>query len=451
MTRNDLDALSRREPRVPRQRSSRSPATPSSSPRTAGSSTSFTCIAAPRSPGRRAAAVGARASRHPRQDRRRTGRRRGPRPVRPRHGQPRAHAPRRAAKPAAHPRGNDDTDDPSRLRQRPHLRLARPPRRGRVRRRLRARLHQPGHRGRTRAVPRLAKERGTCLTADCVVPSFTNPNNLSIVTGAPPAVHGICGNFFWDPDAKDEVMMNDAKYLRAGTLLAALADAGAKVAVVTAKDKLRSLLGPQAEGHLLLRGEIRPGHAGRQRHRRRAGAHRHAGAVGLQRGAVGVRVRRGRGAARARPARHHVPVDHRLRAAQGRARHAGGQRLHVDARPLPGQARRARRHRRAHRRPRHERQDRRARPAQHRVPAGAPRRMVRRGQHARDPADHRSLRRAPRRAGLLCHGLHRRARTRDDAAKRIAALPGVEGVFTREAGLRQRSSCRPIAWATSSW
>ena len=91
-------------------------------------------------------------------------------------------------------------------------------------------------------------ERGTCLTADSVVPSFTNPNNLSIVTGAPPSVHGICGNFFWDPDARAEVMMNDAKYLRAGTILAALADAGAKVAVVTAKDKLRALLGHQLKG-----------------------------------------------------------------------------------------------------------------------------------------------------------------------------------------------------------
>jgi phosphonoacetate hydrolase len=92
------------------------------------------------------------------------------------------------------------------------------------------------------------KERGTCLTADCVVPSFTNPNNLSIVTGAPPAVHGICGNFFWDPEAKAEVMMNDPKYLRAGTILAALSDAGARVAVITAKDKLRALLGHKMTG-----------------------------------------------------------------------------------------------------------------------------------------------------------------------------------------------------------
>ncbi len=89
---------------------------------------------------------------------------------------------------------------------------------------------------------------GTCLTADCVVPSFTNPNNLSIVTGVPPSVHGICGNYFWDTDAGAEVMMNDAKYLRVGTILAAFAAAGAKVAVVTAKDKLRALLGHKLQG-----------------------------------------------------------------------------------------------------------------------------------------------------------------------------------------------------------
>jgi phosphonoacetate hydrolase len=81
-----------------------------------------------------------------------------------------------------------------------------------------------------------------------VIPSFTNPNNLSIVTGVPPSVHGICGNYFYDRDAGAEVMMNDPQYLRCGTLLAAFADAGAKVAVVTAKDKLRKLLGHQLKG-----------------------------------------------------------------------------------------------------------------------------------------------------------------------------------------------------------
>jgi phosphonoacetate hydrolase len=90
--------------------------------------------------------------------------------------------------------------------------------------------------------------QGTALEADCVVPSFTNPNNLSIVTGVPPATHGICGNYFYDRDADAEVMMNDPKYLRCGTLLAAFADAGAKVTVITAKDKLRKMLGHNLKG-----------------------------------------------------------------------------------------------------------------------------------------------------------------------------------------------------------
>ena len=89
---------------------------------------------------------------------------------------------------------------------------------------------------------------GTALIADCVVPSFTNPNNLSIVTGAPPSVHGICGNYLFDTASGTEVMMNDPKWLRAPTILAALADAGQSVAVVTAKDKLRALLGHGMNG-----------------------------------------------------------------------------------------------------------------------------------------------------------------------------------------------------------
>jgi phosphonoacetate hydrolase len=90
--------------------------------------------------------------------------------------------------------------------------------------------------------------QGTALVADCVIPSFTNPNNLSIVTGAPPSVHGICGNYLYDAASDAEVMMNDPKWLRAPTLLATLAEAGAAVAVVTAKDKLRRLLGHRMRG-----------------------------------------------------------------------------------------------------------------------------------------------------------------------------------------------------------
>jgi phosphonoacetate hydrolase len=84
---------------------------------------------------------------------------------------------------------------------------------------------------------------GSNLLAQSVIPSFTNPNNISIITGAPPAVHGIAGNYFYDPASGEEVMMNDARFMRADTIMKAFHEAGAKVAVVTAKDKLRTLLG----------------------------------------------------------------------------------------------------------------------------------------------------------------------------------------------------------------
>lgn len=86
-------------------------------------------------------------------------------------------------------------------------------------------------------------QTGTSLLARSVIPSFTNPNNISIITGRPPSVHGIAGNYFLDPATGQEVMMNDARFMRADTIMKAFHDAGAKVAVVTAKDKLRTLLG----------------------------------------------------------------------------------------------------------------------------------------------------------------------------------------------------------------
>jgi phosphonoacetate hydrolase len=84
--------------------------------------------------------------------------------------------------------------------------------------------------------------------ARSALPSFTNVNNASIVTGVSPAVHGICGNYFYDADRKEEVMMNSARYLRCETILAAAAGAGRKVATVTAKEKLRDILSHKLKG-----------------------------------------------------------------------------------------------------------------------------------------------------------------------------------------------------------
>jgi len=96
--------------------------------------------------------------------------------------------------------------------------------------------------GRMPHVARLARDgyRGLVRGA---LPSFTNVNNASIVTGMPPAVTGICGNFFLDPETGEEVMMNSPGFRRCGTLLTAAADAGRRVAFITAKEKLRTVLG----------------------------------------------------------------------------------------------------------------------------------------------------------------------------------------------------------------
>ncbi len=95
-------------------------------------------------------------------------------------------------------------------------------------------------------MPHLSRilETGWRGSARGALPSFTNVNNAAIVTGMPPAVTGLSGNFFLNPDTGKEVMMNSAKFLRCDTILAAAAQAGRKVAMVTAKEKLRDLLSP---------------------------------------------------------------------------------------------------------------------------------------------------------------------------------------------------------------
>ncbi len=94
---------------------------------------------------------------------------------------------------------------------------------------------------------KVVEQQGIDLRVHCVVPSFTNPNNISIVTGVPPVVHGICGNFYYDKAGDREVMMNEPELLRTPTIFKAFQDAGAKIAIVTAKDKLRRLLGNELE------------------------------------------------------------------------------------------------------------------------------------------------------------------------------------------------------------
>src|SRR3954451_14270427 len=94
-------------------------------------------------------------------------------------------------------------------------------------------------------LPTVARWRrdGVYALCDAVMPTFTNPNNLSIVTGAPPSVHGISGNFALDRDSGAEIMMTNPEMVRGDTILGRMSQEGVAVAAVTAKDKLRRMLG----------------------------------------------------------------------------------------------------------------------------------------------------------------------------------------------------------------
>jgi phosphonoacetate hydrolase len=90
--------------------------------------------------------------------------------------------------------------------------------------------------------------KGWLGTADAVMPTFTNPNNVSIVTGAPPSVHGIAGNYYLDRESGREVMITDDRLMRSETILGLMSQHGVATAAVTAKDKLRRMLGHGLDG-----------------------------------------------------------------------------------------------------------------------------------------------------------------------------------------------------------
>ncbi len=94
-------------------------------------------------------------------------------------------------------------------------------------------------------IPNIARfmKQGFSAVADGTVPSFTCPNNMSIITGTPASKHGISGNFYLDTRTGEAVVMTGPELLRGDTILARFAKAGATVVSITAKDKLRRQLG----------------------------------------------------------------------------------------------------------------------------------------------------------------------------------------------------------------
>jgi len=95
------------------------------------------------------------------------------------------------------------------------------------------------------AIPNIARfiKQGFSAVAEGTMPSFTCPNNMSIITGTPASKHGISGNYYLDTATGKPIVMTGPELLRGDTIISRFAAAGAKVVSITAKDKLRRQLG----------------------------------------------------------------------------------------------------------------------------------------------------------------------------------------------------------------
>ena len=93
-------------------------------------------------------------------------------------------------------------------------------------------------------IPNIARymKEGFHTIAHGTMPSFTCPNNMSIVTGCPPSVHGISGNYYLDRETNEPVVMTGPELLKVPSVMSAFSGHGAKVVSITAKDKLRKQL-----------------------------------------------------------------------------------------------------------------------------------------------------------------------------------------------------------------
>ena len=111
------------------------------------------------------------------------------------------------------------------------------------------------------SIPNIVKfmQQGFSTIADGTMPSFTCPNNMSIITGTPTAKHGISGNYYLDTATGQPVVMTGPELLRGDTIISKFAAVGARVVTITAKDKLRRQLGKNldiSQGHVSFSSEF---------------------------------------------------------------------------------------------------------------------------------------------------------------------------------------------------
>ncbi len=88
----------------------------------------------------------------------------------------------------------------------------------------------------------LARAGAFTLDGQGVMPSLTNVNHASLLTGTFPDRHGLCANFYYDRPTGKEVFLDQAAFVEQPFLFERAKAAGWSTALATAKEKLTRLL-----------------------------------------------------------------------------------------------------------------------------------------------------------------------------------------------------------------
>ena len=88
--------------------------------------------------------------------------------------------------------------------------------------------------------------KGFLKIGQCMMPSVTNVNNVSLVTASYPEVHSICSNYWFDRELGEGIYLESGESILAETIFERAKRLGKTSILATSKDKLRTLLGKGA-------------------------------------------------------------------------------------------------------------------------------------------------------------------------------------------------------------
>ncbi len=95
-------------------------------------------------------------------------------------------------------------------------------------------------------IPNIRKmmQAGFVVEGSSMIPSVTNVNNVSIVTGKYPSQHGITSNYWYHPETREGVYMESPEFVMTETIFQRIKSMGMRSVLLTSKDKLKRMLEP---------------------------------------------------------------------------------------------------------------------------------------------------------------------------------------------------------------